>query len=58
MAFQPMPLLIAEARFALIANQNAAEIRSVVSATTTISGIPAFVSPPSRNDTHSQAVFG
>jgi hypothetical protein len=35
------PLLIAEARFALIANQNAAEIRSVVSATIITSQLSA-----------------
>jgi hypothetical protein len=51
--------VIADARFVLIASQNAAEIHSVVSVTTTMSPIPAFVSLPSRNDTHFQAaVFG
>jgi hypothetical protein len=37
---------------------NAAESHFANRATTTVSRTPAFVSPPSRNDTHFQSVCG
>jgi hypothetical protein len=51
--------VIAEARFVLIASQNAAEIRSAVSATIIMSRILALVNLSKPNDARSQAaVFG
>jgi hypothetical protein len=48
-------VLTADLRSVLIASQNAAENRFVVSVTTTTSRIPACESLPKLNDAHSQA---